>query len=142
MNTQNQIKRTLSQTANAEYVSRLLGSKEFSCRNELADAVCEHFGFYDTRGLRQRSGCVKALRELEAAGQFVLPAMRSRNGGRHSPRRADEAIAAPRDMPGEAGDVRGLILSYQPPLHARPFRPDGPAAAWRVTAADVTTVRA
>lgn len=110
MNTQNQIKRTLSQTANTEYVSRLLGSKAFFSRNELADAVCEHFGFYDTRGLRQRSGCVKALRELEAAGQFVLPAMRSKNGGRHSPRRADEAIAAPRDVPAEAGDVRGLSL--------------------------------
>ena len=110
MNTQNQIKRTLSQTANTEYVSRLLGSEAFFSRNELADAVCQHFGFYDTRGLRQRSGCVKALRELEAAGQFVLPAMRSKNGGRHSPRRADEAIAAPRDVPAEAGDVRGLSL--------------------------------
>jgi hypothetical protein len=111
MNIQNQIKRTLSQAENTEYVSRLLGGKEFFSRSELADAVCEHFGFYDARGLRQRSGCVKALRELEAAGRFVLPAMRSRNGGeRYSPRRAGEAIAAPRDVPAKAGDIRGLTL--------------------------------
>jgi hypothetical protein len=45
MNTQSQIKRTLSQTTNTEYVSRLLGSKAFFSRNELADAVCEHFGY-------------------------------------------------------------------------------------------------
>jgi len=35
--------------------------------------LCEKLKFYDVRGQIQVSGCPKALRELEAAGHFVLP---------------------------------------------------------------------
>ena len=109
MNTQNQIKRSLSESTSVDYVRGLLESNEILHRNELAEVVCEHFGFYDARGHIQRGGCVKALRELEAAGHFVLPATRCRPGSR-SPRRLGEPVPTPRDVPAQAGDVWGLNL--------------------------------
>jgi len=109
MNLQTQIKRTLSQPASVGYVRELLDSNEFLHRNELAEALCEQFEFYDARGKAQRSGCVKALRELEAAGHFVLPAALSKTG-RNSPRRLSEPLPPPTDVPEQAGDVQGLRL--------------------------------
>ena len=69
MNTQNQIKRTLSEPTNIAYIDDLLENKVIRHRSELATLVCEQFGFHDARGEEQRSGCLKALRELEVAGQ-------------------------------------------------------------------------
>ena len=73
MKTQNQIKRTLSKDSNIAYVRDLLERNKFSNRSRLAEAVCEQYGFYDARGKKQLSGCLKAIRKLEAAGHFVLP---------------------------------------------------------------------
>jgi hypothetical protein len=109
MNTQNQIKRTLSHPESLEYLSELLKNTPFLHRSELAEAVCEQFGFFDTRGDKQLGGCVKALRKLEAAGHFILPAP-SAKGGNNSPRRLFEPLPQPRDVPSQAGDVRGLTL--------------------------------
>lgn len=109
MNTQNQIKRTLSEPEHVEYVRGLLESNEIQHRNELAQRVCEQFAFYDARGRAQRGGCVKALRDLEAAGHFALPASRARTGS-NSPRRLTEPVPPPRDVPGQAGEVWGLSL--------------------------------
>ena len=52
----------------------------------MAQAVCEQFGFFDVRGKSQLAGCLKALRQLEAAGHFELPAV-TINSGAKSPRR-------------------------------------------------------
>jgi len=109
MNTQNQIKRTLSETASIEYVCNLLESKEILHRSELATQVCEQFVFYDARGQAQRSGCLKALRELEATGHFTLPAART-SPGRRSPRRLSEPVPLPVEVPSGAGEVQGLEL--------------------------------
>jgi len=109
MNTQNQIKRALSEPTSVEYVRGLLESNEILHRNELAEIVCEHFGFYDARALAQRGGCVKALRELEAAGHFVLPAACARTGS-NSPRRLSEPVPLPTDVPAQVADVWGLTL--------------------------------
>ena len=109
MDTQNQIKRTLSELASIEYICGLLESSEILHRSKLAELVCEQFGFYDARGRQQRGGCLKALRELEAAGHFVLPAAR-RKTGRGLPRRLSEPVVPPIDVPAKAGDVRGLTL--------------------------------
>ena len=109
MNTQNQIKRTLTEPASIEYVCELLESKEIHHRSELAGHVCKQFGFYDVRGKEQRGGCLKALRELEAAGHFVLPAAHTRPGHR-SPRRLSEPVPLPEEVPSQAGEVRGLEL--------------------------------
>jgi hypothetical protein len=109
MNTQNQIKRTLSHPETIEYLSELLNNNPFIHRSELAEAVCEQFGFYDTRGKKQLSGCVKALRKLEAAGHFLLPAPCGK-GGNNSPRRLFESLPQPIEVPTQAGEVGGLTL--------------------------------
>ena len=109
MNTQSQIKRKLSEPAAIEYVAGLLRVNEFVHRSELADFLCEQLGFYDGRGEEQRDGCVKALRELEAAGHFTLPAAQAKTGP-NTPKRLTEPVADPTEVPGKAGEVRGLEL--------------------------------
>lgn len=78
-------------------------------RTQLAEAVCERFGFYDARGRAQVAGCLKALRALERRGSLELPAARSCPSG-FSPRRLDEAVAWPVGLPERAQEVRGLEL--------------------------------
>ena len=72
--------------------------------------MCQHFGFFDARQRTQTGGCVKALRELERAGHFVLPAALKRGGTAKTARRLDRPVESPLDVPARAGDVRGLRL--------------------------------
>jgi hypothetical protein len=109
MNTQNQIKRVLSEPSSIQSVCRLLESKDIPHRSALAALVCEQFGFHDARGQQQGAGCLKALRELETAGHFALPAAR-RSHRRSSPRRLPEPVPLPTEVPDQAGLVRGLEL--------------------------------
>ena len=109
MLSQNQIKRTLSQTAAIAYVAELLDAGEFIHRSELAEFLCEQFGFYDARGQAQRDGCLKALRELETAAHFALPPAQAKTGP-NTPKRLPEAVASPIGVPAQVDDVRGLTL--------------------------------
>ena len=107
---QSQIKRTLSHPDAISYVAGLLDGGEFIHRTELAEFLCEEWGFEDARGDLQLGGCVKALRELEAAGHFMLPVAQARTGA-CTPRRLPEAVADPTGVPARAGEVRGLALT-------------------------------
>ena len=108
---QNQIKRALSEQGSIEIIRRLLSHDEYQYRSTFADAVCEHFGFHDARGRVQRSGCIKALRELERLGHFALPAPSAMGAkGAKSPRRLGKPVEDPHDVPEQAGEVRGLCL--------------------------------
>lgn len=109
MHSQSQIKRTLSKPVAIAYVTELLDSGEFVHRSELADFLCEECGFQDARGQAQLDGCLKALRELEAAGHVTLPAAQAKTGP-NTPKRLPEAVADPTGVPAQAGDVRGLAL--------------------------------
>jgi len=109
MNKQNQIKRALSEPETIEYVRGLLEAEEFFTRTELADFLCEEFGFQDPSGQRQRGGCLKGLRELEAKGWFQLPPPEKQKG-LPSPRRLSEPVAEPEAVPGEVGGIGGLEL--------------------------------
>ena len=110
MVTQNQIKRTLSQPPAIAYVAGLLNAgSEFVHRTELADFLCEEFDFHDARGHAQRHGCLKALRELEAAGHFTLPEAQGKPGP-SMPRRLAAAVADPTGVLAQAGEVCGLAL--------------------------------
>ena len=109
MNTQNQIKRTLSEPKSIEYICELLQRNEILIRSELAELVCEKFSFYEARGRKQIAGCLKALRELESTGHFALPAVLRKTGHR-SPRRLAEPVVPPTDVPAQAGEVKGLNL--------------------------------
>ena len=74
METQNQIKRTLKQTEAIEQIKRMLDDTDNANRTQLADGICDQSGFFAPRGKKQRSGCLKAIRELEKEGKFILPA--------------------------------------------------------------------
>jgi len=112
MHAQNEIKRTLKQQASIEAVRALLAHKDYSSRNSVAESVCEHFGFVDARKRPQTGGCIKALRELERAGHFVLPAAAGRGGMGGTPRRLGQPVELALDVPAQAGDVRGLRLVF------------------------------
>jgi hypothetical protein len=111
MNAQKQIKRTLSNPESIEYVRQLVEEEESFSRTELADFVCEQFGFQDPRGQNQLSGCLKGLRELEAKGWFQLPPPETQKG-RPSPRRLGEPVPVPQAVPEEVGAVEGLELIF------------------------------
>ena len=65
MEFQNQVRQSL--LADFTRLQRLLANEVFARRSEVADRVCEAFGFRDGRGRLQRAGCLKALAEFEAA---------------------------------------------------------------------------
>ena len=106
---QNQVKRTLSQPIAIAYAVEALKSAECVHRSALADMLCERFGLFDLRGHAQRDGCLKALRELEVAGHFRLPAAQGKPGP-SMPKRLLEAVADPTNVPAQAGEVCGLAL--------------------------------
>jgi Domain of unknown function (DUF4338)/Transposase DNA-binding len=113
MERQHQIKRTLSAPESIEMIRRLLAESAHSNRAALVQATCSQFGFVDARGRAQTAGCVKALRELEHAGHFALPAPGAggrRRGQVGSARRLEQPVPEPRDVPAAAGDVQGLAL--------------------------------
>lgn len=111
MEEQSQIKRTLAKPESIEVIRRLLGDGTHGNRSSLAQATCGHFGFLDACGRAQTAGCVKALRELERAGHFVLPAVSESGRGKgKSARRLDAPVALPQGVPAQAGDVRALSL--------------------------------
>lgn len=113
MERQHQIKRTLSTPESITVIRGLLAEGAHASRSSLARATCEHFGFVDARGRLQSGGCVKALRELEQSGHFVLPpaaAVGRPKGKLGSARRLGEPVAEPLGVPALAGDVQGLAL--------------------------------
>ena len=94
-------------------IRRLVAEGAHANRAALVQATCSQFGFVDARGHAQTAGRVKALRELEQAGHFTLPA--SGCGGRRagqtgSARRLGHPVPEPHDVPAAAGDVHGLRL--------------------------------
>ena len=109
MHQQSQIKRTLAQPESIDIVRSELTSNSHKDRTSVSKALCQHFNFSDARGLHQIGGCNKALRELERAGHFILPASKMPKSVK-SPRRLGVAVANPVDVPAQAGDVQGLAL--------------------------------
>jgi hypothetical protein len=107
MDTQTEVKRTLSQAL--DRVCGLLERTPFRHRTAVAEAVCAAFGFTDARGVPQRGTCLKALRELEAAGALTLPPPLRRSGPK-APRRLGAPVPAPAGVPADVGDLQGLRL--------------------------------
>ena len=101
MHPQNQIKRTWALAESIEIVRTLLNSQTHRNRASLSRAVCMHLNFHDARGRPQIGGCVKALRDLEREGHFVLPAQ-SKATVLKSPRRLDCAVPNPVAVPAPA----------------------------------------
>jgi Domain of unknown function (DUF4338)/Transposase DNA-binding/Transposase Tn5 dimerisation domain len=112
---QNQIKRVLALSDSLATVRQMVAAGVAGNRAALANAVCERFGFYSPKGLAQTSGCVKALRELERAGHFVLPPPQDRVQGKvrkvHEARCLGVPVDAPHAVPAQAEDVQALRLT-------------------------------
>ena len=108
MHVQHQIKRTLLDASALEQVRALAREDGVAHRSALAQRVCERFGFIDARGRPQRSGCSKALRELERAGHIVLPAPRTRARGAGRPRGLGAPVPVPEGVPTQVDAVREL----------------------------------
>ena len=96
-------------STNIETVRQLLENEDILHRTDLATRVCQQFRFYDARDQTQVSSCLKALRQLEQAGHFILPGVQQKRA-RKSPRRLPEAVSLPVDVPHEVGDVQDLGL--------------------------------
>ncbi|TAN77860.1 MAG: IS4 family transposase, partial [Magnetospirillum sp.] len=107
METQTQVKRMLVQAL--DRVRALLAGTGFPHRTAVAEAVCATFGFTDARGAPQRGTCLKALRELEAAGALTLPPPARRTGPKR-PRRLGAPVPVPTAVPATVEDVQGLCL--------------------------------
>jgi hypothetical protein len=106
---QHQIKRTLCKPSAIAQI-RALAQHTAGChRTALAERVCAEFGFVDARGRAQRSGCLKALRELERTGHIVLPPPRTRPG-RARPRGLGAAVAPPVGVPAQLAEIVDLEL--------------------------------
>ena len=131
---QNQIKRTLSREL--DRLHAVMRREKFAHRTALADRVCSEFGFHDARGRAQRSGCLKALRELEARGRIRLPTPRRRVkhcGPRGLGRAVPEAVEVPETVDGvrelelilvETGPQRALwneLMAREHPRGAGPL---------------------
>jgi hypothetical protein len=119
METQNQIKRTLKQPDVIEHIISLLNVNNNLTRTKLAEQLCEQFDFFDPRGKKQRSGCLKALRELEQEDWFVLPLPR-RTQDKVKPRRLGEPVPEAQGVPLDAGRIRELrLISVKTEEHMR-----------------------
>ena len=111
MDIQNQIKRTLSEASSLSYLKDLLDSKTFSNRTEVAKEVCRKFKFYAPKGQEQISGCAKALRTLDAAGQIKLPPPVRKAIAKKSPQRLNKPVPLPIDVPSTVNEIQGLKLT-------------------------------
>jgi Druantia protein DruA/Transposase DNA-binding len=109
METQNQVKRTMSRPEVIEHIRLVLDENGHMNRTMIAERLCEHYGFFDARGGTQASSCLKALRELESRGLIALPKPLVQ-WGPGSPRRLSEPVAAPQGVPTQLGGLRGLHL--------------------------------
>lgn len=111
MKRQNQIKGTLSQSESIEQIQNYLDRQEHRGRTQLAKALCEHFSFYDPNGNHQVAGCLKALRELERDGWFILPESQTAGTGKQvGQRRLNEPVPPPLALPEDAGKIQQLEL--------------------------------
>jgi len=112
MDPQNQIKRTLSQAESIEHIRSRLDSVGSAGRTQFANEVCEHFNFFDPAGNQQTTGCLKALRELEKQGWFILPVSKTRKVGQPIVlKRLDEPVPPPNPLPKDVGARRGCTQS-------------------------------
>jgi len=109
MKTQNKIKWTLTQPEAIKHIINILDTNDNINRTALSYELCDYFHFFDPRGNRQHSGCLKALRQLEQAGHFRLPSSTRKTVPR-SPQRLEQPVPQPRKVPVDAGQIRGLQL--------------------------------
>ena len=119
MNTQNLIKQTLAQPESITTILTILEENQGVSRSAIAVQVCERFELLNARGKPQQAGCMKALRELERAGQIVLPKPRWLPVA-ISPKRLKGPVDAPNDVPTQVDNLSGLqLIKVETDTHKR-----------------------
>ena len=93
-----------------QQIQELIHGNQDLSRTQVADRVCEQFGFFDIRGQRQRAGCLKALREQEGKGLLVLPAS-DYTPRKRLPIRLGAPVPEPEGVPTAVKDVAELRLN-------------------------------
>jgi hypothetical protein len=104
------IKETLTHPENRELITDWLAANKGGNRTNLAGYACERLDFRDAKGCLRISTTLKALRDLEAEGCWRLPELTVNATGRWNPRRLDCAVVAPRGVPGQVEEIKGLEL--------------------------------
>ena len=87
-----------------------LRSRAFSGRSELARALCEEYGFRDSKGRLQVTSCLAVLRDFERRGRIDLPAGQHGVASKRRPRRLPHPVPEPQEVPPTVGDIRRLRL--------------------------------
>src|SRR3989449_717314 len=103
------IKAVLSRLASLAVIQKRLESGEES-RTRLARWVCGRFQLHDVRGKPRVSSCLKALRDLEREGKLRLPPPVLNIVKHWRLRRHAKAVAKPKEVPAEVGQIRDLQL--------------------------------
>jgi hypothetical protein len=101
------LKAALSEPARLAVVREKLAAGA-SSRTRLAAELCQRFRFRDARGQLRVASCLKALRELERADEFTLPARRIDINASWRPRRLAAAVPEAQGVPERVEAVRGL----------------------------------
>lgn len=80
-------------------------------RPELAEFVCEAFGFFDARGKPRLASCSQALRRLDLAGRIRLPPPGTKSRTAPEPDRTRLPVRAPEGIPARVALVSGLTVT-------------------------------
>ena len=86
-----------------------MDAESFKNRSAVGHRVCEEFGFHDACGGAQLVGCMKVLRDLDAAEEIRLP-VSTRAKRQVKARRLGYAVDAAEGVPGRVDQVSGLKL--------------------------------
>ena len=106
---QSQIRRHLTSPEGVARLQGLMDAESFKNRSAVGHRVCEEFGFHDACGGAQLVGCMKVLRDLDAAEEIRLPAS-TRAKRQVKARRLGYAVDAAEGVPGRVDQVSGLKL--------------------------------
>ncbi len=79
-------------------------------RTRLAAGLCEQFELRDALGKLRVSSCLKALRDLEQAGEFTLPQRLLDINDHWRPRRLSAPVPEPEGVPEFVAQVQGLSV--------------------------------
>ena len=115
------IKAVLSRQTSLAVIKKRLESGEKS-RTRLARWVCRRFQLYDLRGKPRVSSCLKALRDLEREAKLQLPPPVLNIVKHWRVRRHSKAVAKPKEVPAEVGQIRDLQLCLVDPQDGEQMR--------------------
>ena len=104
------IQQVLRQPEPTALVRTLLASPGVTTRAQLVQEVCRRLDFRDPKGDWRVGTTMKALRDLEAQGWWLLPKATVASSGKWNPTRLHHPVPAAVGVPARAEEVRGLQL--------------------------------